>query len=242
MFVASLHGYGRGTFRRRCRLPTIALITTRHEYDALFSIYVPIGAGIFGLILLAVIVALIRYRARPARPRHAAGGRSENNPLEISYAGLIALVVAFLLYLTFHYEHNVDTVSQRQSPVATINVTSAKWEWEFSYPGYGITHYSGTVLRQPLVVPAGEPVRFRLRALDVIHAFWVPYLDYKHDIIPGALLRLTLVFPDRGLYRAQCAQYCGLRHADMVFNVRVVSPARFFAWAHSHGRLALTSS
>jgi cytochrome c oxidase subunit 2 len=221
----------------RAALPLTALITTRHEYDALFSIYVPIGGGIFVLILLAVIVLSIRYRARPGR---VADGPVENNPLEISYAAVIALVVAFLLYLTFHYEHNVDTVSQRQQPVATINVTSAKWEWEFSYPGAGINHFSGTVLRQPLVVPAGEPVRFNLRALDVIHAFWVPYLEYKHDIIPGSVLHLTLVFPNLGLYRGQCAQYCGLRHADMVFNVRVLTPARYAAWIRSHGRMSLT--
>jgi cytochrome c oxidase subunit 2 len=218
-------------------LLSLALITTRHEYDALFSIYVPIAAGVFALILLVVIVLLIRYRARPGR---LPDGPIENNPLEISYAGLVALVVVFLLYLTFHYEHNVDTVSQRQTPVATIDVTSAKWEWEFSYPSAGINHFSGTVLRQPLVVPAGQPVRFNLRALDVIHAFWVPYLEYKHDIIPGSVLHLTLVFPNLGLYRAQCAQYCGLRHADMVFNVRVLTPARFTAWLRSHGRMALT--
>lgn len=217
-------------------MPLLALITTRREYDSLFSVYVPIGAGVFVVICLVIGFALLRYRARPGR---VSSDRHENNPLEASYAGLLALTAAFLLYLTFHYEHRVDTVSQRQHPVTTIDVTSAKWEWEFSYPAAGINHYSGTVLRQPLVVPAGEPVRFSMRALDVIHAFWVPYLQYKHDIIPGQVLHLILVFPNTGLYRAQCAQFCGLRHADMVFNVRVLPPARFAAWERSHGRLPL---
>jgi cytochrome c oxidase subunit 2 len=213
-----------------------ALISTRHEYDALFSIYVPIGSGVFVIIVLVVLFAVLRYRGRPL---DAVGRWSENNPLEISYALLLACIAAFLLYLTYHYEHRIDTVAQRQRPALTINVTSAKWEWEFQYPTSRITHYSGTVQRQPLVIPVDEPIRFNLQALDVIHAFWVPNLEYKHDIIPGFITHVTLTFTDVGLFRGQCAQFCGLRHADMVFNVRVLPAARFAAWERSGGRMPL---
>jgi cytochrome c oxidase subunit 2 len=215
----------------------LALISTRHEYDSLFSVYVPIAGAVFVIVLIVVLAAVVRFRARPPE---AAASWAENNPLEISYAVLLTAIVAFLLYLTYSAEHKVDTVSQRQRPVATVDVTSAKWEWEFSYPGYGINHYSGTVLRQPLVVPVNQPVAFNMRALDVIHAFWVPLIEYKHDIFPGHPVHLILVFPKAGLYRAQCAQFCGLRHADMVFNVRVVSPSAFSAWERSGGRMSLS--
>ncbi len=101
--------------------------------------------------MLVVLAAVVRYRRRA--PEDAAQF-SENNPLEAGYAMLLVAVVAFLLYLTFTAEHRVDTVANRERPSLTVDVVGAKWEWEFRYPQYGIVHRSGTVGRQPLVVPA----------------------------------------------------------------------------------------
>jgi cytochrome c oxidase subunit II len=210
-----------------------ALVETGHEYHHLFSIYVPIAIGVFFLIVLAVLFAVLRYRARP--PDRAARWH-EHDRIEGSYAVGLALVVAFLLYLTFTAEHRVDTVANEQRPDLIVNVTGAKWEWTFSYPAYGITARSGTVGRQPLVVPTNEAVRFTLRSLDVIHAFWIPEVDYKHDAIPGSTQVFTLAFPKAGLFQGLCAEFCGLRHSDMVFNVRAVPAAQFAAWARSGGR------
>lgn len=209
-----------------------AVVDTRHEYGHLFSIYVPIAVGVFALIAMTVLFAVIRYRGR--EPRRAARWH-ENNPLEGGYALLLTLTVAFLLYLTFTAEHRVDTVANQQRPALRIDVTAAKWEWTFSYPGYGITRRSGTVGHQDLVVPAGEPIRFNLRSVDVIHAFWVPNSRYKHDLIPGSTQVATLSFPRPGAYQGECAEFCGLRHADMLFTLRVLPAAEFAAWARSHG-------
>lgn len=211
----------------------LALVSTRHEYDHLASIYVPIAIGVFAAIVLAVVLAVLRYRGRP--PERAARWH-ENNSLEGAYALVLALTVAFLLYLTFSAEHRVDTVSARQVPVVTVDVTGAKWEWTFLYPRYAITQRSGTVGRQPLVVPTGVAVRFDLRTLDVIHAFWIPEIEFKHDLIPGSTQVVTLSFPKAGLFQGACAEFCGLRHSDMLFNVRAVSPAQFRAWAASGGK------
>lgn len=211
----------------------IALISTRHEYQSLFSVYVPIGVGVFVVIVLAVLGCVLRYRGR-AR----AATFSENNPLETGYAILLALIVAFLLYLTFSAEHRVDTVAAREHPSLTVDVTAAKWEWQFSYPQYGITARSGTVDRQPLVVPTNQAIRFNLVSQDVIHSFWVPQLNYKRAVFPGTVERVTLTFTHAGLFPGQCAEFCGLRHPEMVFNVRALSPAAFAAWARSRGRQA----
>ena len=211
-----------------------ALVDTTHEYHHLFSVYVPIAGGVFGLIVLAALFAVVRYRARPAE---SAARWHEHNRLEGGYALLLALVVAFLLYLTFSAEHRVDTVANHERPSLTVDATAAKWEWTFSYPAYGITQRSGTVGRQPLVVPTGAAVRFDLRSLDVIHAFWIPAVDYKHDAIPGSTQVFTLTFTEPGLFQGLCAEFCGLRHSDMLFNVRAVPPAQFAAWARSGGKL-----
>lgn len=202
----------------------------------MFDIYVPIAVGVFLVIVLATAFAVLRYRAR--RPEDAARWH-ENNRLEGTYAVVLGLVCAFLLYVTFTAEHRVDNVANRQKPAVTVDVTAAKWEWQFSYPGYGITERSGTVGRQPLVVPTGEAVRFNLNSADVIHAFWVPETRYKHDLIPGSTQVVTLSFSRAGHFQGQCAEFCGLRHADMVFTVDAVSPSRFAAWARSGGRATL---
>ena len=98
-----------------------ALISTRREYGWLFSIYVPIAAVVFGLVVGAILLAVLGYRRRSRAAR-----RSENNPLEGAYAVVLAGVVGFLLYLTFTAEHQVDTVANQERPSLTVDVTAAQ--------------------------------------------------------------------------------------------------------------------
>lgn len=209
-----------------------ALVDTRHEYSHLFGIYVPIGIGVFALFAGAIVlVALVYHRREPAR----AARWHEHNRVEAAYASVLALVAAFLLYLTFTAEHRVDTVSAREAPSLTVNVIAAKWEWQFRYPASGFSVRSGTVGREPLVVPVGEAIRFTLASEDVIHALWIPELRYKRDLIPGTTQSVTLMFPRAGVFSGACAEFCGLRHADMILTVDAVDPARFAAWARGGG-------
>jgi cytochrome c oxidase subunit 2 len=217
-------------------LLALALVDTRREYDHLFGIYVPIAVGVFGLFFLLIIGNALRGRFRPLG---RASRTHENNPLELSYAVLLAAVAGVLLWLTFSAEHQVDSVSLKERPYTTVDVIASQWEWTFYYPGAGITQRSGFQGRQPLVVPTNEPVRFNLYSRDVIHAFWVPYLRFKRDLIQGAREVVVLDFPSAGLFPGRCSQYCGLHHAEMVFNVRALSPARFQAWLRSGGRTSL---
>jgi cytochrome c oxidase subunit 2 len=212
--------------------PPEALISTRHEYDHLFSIYVPIAIGVFALIVVAVVVTILVFGRRP--PERAARW-SEKNWLEGTYAALLACVAAFLLYLTFTAEHRVDTVANRERPALVVDVTASKWEWTLGYPAYRLRLRSGTVGRQQFVVPAGVAVRVRLTSADVIHSFWIPALRYKHDAIPGSTQVVTLTF-GKGVFSGQCAEFCGLRHSNMVFTIHAVSPPAFAAWARSGGR------
>jgi len=213
-----------------------ALVDTRHEYQHLVSIYIPIAIGVLAVIALAIAYCLLRYRRRP--PERAARWH-ENNRLEGSYAVLLAAVVVFLLYLTFTAEHRVDTVSAREHPSVTVDVVGSKWEWTFRYRNYDITQRSGTIGHEPLVVPTGEAVRFNLSSADVIHGFWVPQIRFKRDVFPGTNQSVTLVFANAGSFQAQCSQFCGLRHSEMLFTVRAVAPAQFSSWARSGGKAAL---
>lgn len=187
----------------------------------------------FAIITVLGAYAVLRGRRRPAE---GAARWHEHHLVEGSYAVFLAGVVAFLLFETFTTEHRVDTVANREQPAVTIDVIASRWEWTFQYPRYGITLHSGTTGDSTFVVPAGVPVRLRLSTLDVIHAFWITALRYKHDNIPGSVQTITLDFDHPGSYSGQCAVYCGLDHSEMVFNARAVTPARFTAWARSGGR------
>jgi len=209
--------------------PSAALVSTRAEYGHLFSIYVPIAAGVFVVVVLVVIGAILRYRGAGAPSR-----RSNATWLEGSYALLLACVVAFLLWETFSAEHQVDTVANRERPSLTINVTAARWEWTFGYVGDGITARSGRTGHQPLVVPADRAIRFNLASLDVIHAIWVPQLEFKRDLIPGHTGHVTLTFTRTGSFGGQCAVFCGEYHSEMTFTVRVLPPGKFATWLAAH--------
>lgn len=208
-------------------IPT-ALISTHHEFWSLADVYGPIAVGVCLIILLLVVWAVLRYRRRPEPATW-----HENNPLEAGYAVVLTLVAAFLLYLTFFHEHRVDTVANREKPALTINVTAGRWEWEFAYPRYGIVERSGMVGNEPLVLPTDEPIRFNTTSIDVIHGFWVPQLEFKHDLFPGKVQSQVLTFNRTGTFAGQCSVFCGLRHPEMVFHVVAMSPGDFAAWVRS---------
>jgi cytochrome c oxidase subunit II len=80
-------------------------------------------------------------------------------------------------------------------------------------------------------VPVGKTVLLRLRADDVIHSFWVPNLAGKKDLIPGREATLRLKADKEGVFRGQCAEFCGLQHAKMAFLVIAEPPEKYEAWA-----------
>lgn len=109
-----------------------------------------------------------------------------------------------------------------------IDLTAHQWWWQADYrssePALGFR------TANEIHIPTGEPVLIRLHAGDVIHSFWVPRLSGKTDLIPGQA-NLTWIEADRpGRYRGQCAEYCGLQHAHMGFELVAETPAQFAAW------------
>jgi cytochrome c oxidase subunit 2 len=98
------------------------------------------------------------------------------------------------------------------------------------------------VLANELRLPANCMVELRLRTTDVIHSFWVPALAGKVDMIPGRENRLLIDARHEGVYRAQCAEYCGTQHARMALEVIVTSPEAFRQWLAREARPAAEPS
>ena len=104
-----------------------------------------------------------------------------------------------------------------------IEVVARNWWWEARYP-------NGAVTANEIHIPAGEPVRLHLTSADVIHSFWVPELQAKTDHVPGHDNYMWLQADEPGRYRGQCAEFCGLQHANMVFYVVADEPDDFDEW------------
>lgn len=128
--------------------------------------------------------------------------------------GLVALTVGTLRSIS-------NIVPSRE---VVIEVVGRQWWWEVRYP------YQNVVTANEIHIPAGQPVEVRLSSMDVIHSFWVPELHGKFDLIPGKVTSFLLQANDPGEYRGQCAEFCGLQHANMGLIV-IAHPAETFdAW------------
>jgi cytochrome c oxidase subunit 2 len=205
----------------------VPLVSTRHEYDRVADVYLPVAIVVFAIVVVLLAVMLVRYRAREGRPPSR---RAERNRLEALYAVVLLGIVAALLAVTYSAEHQIDTVAARERPALTVDVTASKWEWHFYYPSLGVDRYSGAAGHQPLVVPTDTAIRFRMVSLDVIHSFWVPELDFKRAIIPGAATSAVLTFTRPGSFSGECAEFCGVYHFQMTFTVDALTPGAFARW------------
>ena len=113
----------------------------------------------------------------------------------------------------------------------TVEVTGRQWWWEMKYDDPTPSRMLTTA--NELHIPVGRPVRIVTQSYDVIHSFWVPKLHGKQDMIPGYKNVLWLRADRPGVYRGQCAEYCGHQHAHMAFDVIAESPAEFARWYES---------
>ena len=114
----------------------------------------------------------------------------------------------------------------------TVEVIGRQWFWEVRYPG------TKAVTANELHIPVGTRVNLVGKTDDVIHSFWVPELNRKIDLVPGSTTRILLEADQPGVYRGQCAEYCGLQHAHMSMYVIADPPARFRAWLAAEARPA----
>lgn len=118
---------------------------------------------------------------------------------------------------------------------ARIEVTGERWWWRVVYRDEtGRAIESANEVR----LPVGTSVDLTLTAADVIHSFWVPALAGKVDMIPGRTTRINLRATQAGVYRGQCAEYCGGPHALMAFDVVAMPEGEFDAWLAAQARPA----
>lgn len=183
-----------------------------------------IAGVVFAVVLALLLFALLR-RSRGGAYHQALPEAQERRWFRfVLVAGGIvpALTLATVMGLNVFSERKVAQEARR--PTLTIQVIGHQFWWELRYPQAGFTGAN------ELHIPVGQPVRLELASADVIHSFWVPQLSPKTDMIPGQTNILTLTASRPGLYRGQCAEFCGAQHAHMIFTVVAQEPADYAAW------------
>lgn len=188
-----------------------------------------LGSLVWLVVMALVVVAVFRRRSNdPAADRRG--------PVVVAVAGaaLPALVVIGVLAQSIAVEREVRADVEATDAVV-VDVTAKQYWWEVRYPDDGV------VTANEIHVPTGRTVRLHLTTDDVIHSLWVPQLSGKLDMVPGSTNVLHLEADAPGLYWGQCAEFCGLQHANMRFAVVAHEPAEYADWLERQARPAETS-
>jgi cytochrome c oxidase subunit 2 len=199
------------------------------EVSDIYPLILWVAVAVFLLVEGLIVVIVLRFRRRPTDVELPAQTHG-HNLLEVMWTLIPALIVTFMFWQTVERLGKIQALSA-SPPAVIVDVTGFQWQWTFVYPNQGNLTFTGSGTSGPeMVVPVGEQLRVRLHAKDVIHSFYVPLFNYKLDVVPGRVNEFEIKIDEPGTYGGQCAEFCGLGHADMFFTVRAVSRAEFDAW------------
>ena len=185
---------------------------------------------VFVAVLVAVGIALWRApRADSATaPNLSSLASAEPGPHRGVLSGAVAstLLLLFLIVASVLTDRALAQLSTRDA--VSLELTANQWWWEARYDETPSSLAFNTA--NEIHVPVGRTVLVTLKSNDVIHSFWVPSLAGKKDLIPGRTARIEFRADKPGVYRGQCAEFCGVEHAWMAFEVFADPPDRYAAW------------
>jgi cytochrome c oxidase subunit 2 len=203
----------------------MSTITARSDFaraiNEVYSLITWVAVGILVVVFAVLVAAIVRFRDRgqPGLPRQVRG----HSLLEIGWTIAPALVLLMIAIPTIQIVFRTQGAAV-SADALEVTVRGRQWWWEFRYPGLQIA------TANELHLPVGRPVVLTLVGPDVIHSFWVPQLGGKRDVIPGRPNRLTFTPDTPGVYPGQCAEFCGISHANMRMVVVVHTQESWPAW------------
>ena len=193
--------------------------------EGLWWFMLVIASVVFVLVIGAMLYAVSR---RPQAREHAVDDRRERRTVLAIAAATVATVVTLFVFLFVNFSTERALASLAGDAAVSIKVTGFQWWWEIEY--VDSIPSRRVVTANELHIPVGVPVRIELASRDVIHSFWVPRLQGKLDLVPGYTNVLWLRADSAGVYRGQCAEFCGHQHAKMAMTVIAESRQEFDAW------------
>lgn len=193
--------------------------------------------GVYSLVVF--VLTLIAIFHQPQAETLSQTSDSSKRPVRDGKTFILiggVVLPALILVPLLVYSVSATAALRMRDSGLTIQVVGHRWWWEVIYQEQRI------VTANELVIPVGEPVRLELTASDVIHSFWVPQLHGKTDMLPGQTTVSWLEASKPGIYRGQCAEYCGMQHAHMAFQVIALPPEEFVVWLNQHAAQTSTAS
>jgi cytochrome c oxidase subunit 2 len=179
-----------------------------------------ISLAVLAIVMIGIAVAVVRGRKK-SDDVDKAEVRWGEPFIVVSGVVIPALILGAVFVISVRDQAALSSAGD--SSAMTIQVTGHLWWWEARYP-------NGAVTANEIHIPVDEPVRLELLTDDVIHSFWVPQLQAKMDMINGRSNYMWLDANEPGRYRGQCAEFCGLEHAQMIFYVVADPPDEFDDW------------
>ena len=192
---------------------------------SLFDLFLWVSVAVYAFVLAYLALALWKGRAQAGREATVGEERGWNLALLV-FAAVTALILTALSAATWLTDRSLARTPPDR-PIE-IKVTGYQWWWKVEYldplPANIVT------TANELHLPVGRSAHVTLMSGDVIHSLWIPNLAGKKDLIPGRETDLELRPLHTGVFRAQCAEFCGMQHANMALDVTVESPGAFAAW------------
>jgi len=197
-----------------------------------------VSAAVFVVVIIFLFLALASGRKRNALARKPGdyappdvtpppeGERKRRNIVVSATVLTVVILFVFLMESFFVGRGLTSELSNKQG--VSIEVTGHQWWWEVRYMNVDASSIFTTA--NEIHMPVGVPVTLTLKANDVIHSFWVPNLHGKKDLIPGKLSTIWLQADRAGVFRGQCAEYCGHQHAHMALWVIAEPAQQFNTW------------
>ena len=201
--------------------------------QAILELGTVLAAG--ALLIFLGVMLLLALALRRDRPAPAA---QFDTRLWIVGGGVVFPVLVLSALMAYATLRTSDLSRRPDSRDAlVISVTAKLWWWEVRYRGAD----SGEeiVLANEIRIPTGRPLTLALTSSDVIHSFWVPALAGKVDMVPGRIHHLHVEAREAGVFRGQCAEYCGEQHARMALHVVAVAPDDFDRWLAAQAQAAV---
>jgi cytochrome c oxidase subunit 2 len=197
--------------------------TAAPQIDWLYDVLMIVSVPIFVLVMTVAIYSVWQFRAKPGDKGDGAPIHG-NTLLEVVWVAVPFLIVAALA--AYGWVVLVD-IEKAEADAITVDVTGQQYTWSFAYPDDA----GGEPVRSSeLVLPVNRQVDFQIKALDVLHSFWVPEFRLKSDAVPGITTHYPVTPTREGEFQVVCAELCGIGHSTMRQPVRVVSQEEFDSW------------
>lgn len=202
----------------------------------LFWIFFWVSVAVYVVTLLFIAIAVVRGR-RNAEPEI---GHEQSLKMGVTAASVLTVLILFaLLVASVATGSAIGTFGQDDPRQLEVNVVGHQWWWEIHYPDALDASASITDANE-IHIPIHTKVLLRVQTADVVHSLWIPNLHGKRDLIPGRVNKIWIQADTPGVYRAQCAEFCGLQHANMALVVFAQRPEDFARWKTASSTGAVT--